>query len=203
MKQPVATIDLNELKQTFDRDGAVILPDFFSAEELAEINCQLDAYAAEPATERTTEFLKKTYTDVQSWAPVENGISCFVELSNHPRLRLVTEELVGKEHQVHQSLVMLTRKGKAQAWHQDTASDKETEFIVNRLIYSRDTPRAAGALVFVPGSHRQGQIPPTWRRLLADARGISASCVRCCIPGGTRSCSEFCEFCPCSAWRCW
>ncbi len=158
MKQEM-DIDLDQLKKTLAHDGAVVLPNFFRVEELADVNHQLDTYAAEPVTERASELVKKTYTDVQSWQPVENGIPCFIELLNHQRLRALTEALIGEGYQSQESLVMLTRKGKAQAWHQDTASEKEGEFIVNRLIYTRDTPRAAGALVFVPGSHRQGQIP--------------------------------------------
>ncbi len=150
---------LAELSRQLDRDGAVIIPNFFTAEELAAANRQLDAYGAEPVTQRTTDFQKKTYTDTQTWQPVETGVPCFVALRNHRCLCVLTEALVGDSYQHQESLVMLTRKGKAQAWHQDTASEDAGEFIINRIIYTRDTPRAAGALVFVPGSHRRGQIP--------------------------------------------
>lgn len=152
-------MNFTELKETFERDGGIILPGFFSVAELIAVNRQLDAYAAEPVKQRSSEFQQKTYTDTQTWNPVESGVACFVELMNHPTLRAVTEALIGPGYQPQGSLVMLTRKGKAQAWHQDTASTNSSEFIVNRLIYPRDTSRAAGGLVFVPGSHRHGEIP--------------------------------------------
>jgi ectoine hydroxylase len=151
---------LDKIKKDFLRDGAVILPGFFAPEELRDANAQLDRYANEPVVARSSEFQQMTYTDTQAWAPVETGISCMAVLRDHPRLRQITEAVIGKSYEDDPSLVMLTRKGKAQAWHQDTSSDKPDEFILNRLIYCRDTPRAAGALVFVPGSHRRGDIPP-------------------------------------------
>ena len=150
---------LTELTSTFERDGAIVLPGFFSVDELRAVNAQLDAYAQQPAMSRTSVFQEKTYTDTQTWHPVEDGVASLTELMNHPRLLDVTEAILGAGYQPQGSLVMLTRQGKAQAWHQDTASSNPSEFIVNRLIYPRDTSRAAGGLVFVPGSHRMGEIP--------------------------------------------
>src|SRR5687768_13506692 len=105
-----------ELTRTFEQDGAILLPDFFTADELRAVNSQLDSYAQQPATSRTSVFQEKTYTDTQTWHPVEDGVGCFVELMNHPRLREVTEAILGAGHQSQGSLVMLTRQGKAQAW---------------------------------------------------------------------------------------
>jgi ectoine hydroxylase len=159
-EQTLTSESMDKIKEDFLRDGAVILPGFFPAEELRDADAQLDRYGDEPVVARSSEFQQKTYTDTQAWAPVETGVACMITLRDHARLRQLTEAVIGAGFHDEPSLVMLTRKGKAQAWHQDTSSDKQGEFILNRLIYSRDTPRAAGALVFVPGSHRRGEIPP-------------------------------------------
>ena len=88
-------IAMDELVRTFERDGAVILPGFFLASELRGVNGQLAQYQSQPATSRTSEFQQKTYTDTQTWHPVEDGVACFIELMNHKGLREVTRALVG------------------------------------------------------------------------------------------------------------
>lgn len=192
---------LNEVRSRFERDGAVILPGFFEPRCFTEVNAQLGRYLSEPTREKPSEFVARTYTDVQAWAPVEAGVRCFTELRDDARLRAVTDALLGPGWSDEQSLVMLTRRGKAQAWHQDTASSEPGQFIVNRLIYTRETPADAGALVFVPGSHRMGRIPVggphdamPGERLIAPAAGTLALVHSRCFHRVTANQTDFARF---------
>jgi ectoine hydroxylase-related dioxygenase (phytanoyl-CoA dioxygenase family) len=158
------THDFDKLKQTFERDGAVVIHHFFTADELASVNRQLDAYAAQPREENAAVGRDKTFakykTDTLTWTPVEHGVESFIVLRNHPKLHAVTAALLGEDYLDSTSLAMLTVTGTGQAWHQDTASQNPGEFTVNRLVYSRDTSTAAGGIVYVPGSHLLQDIPP-------------------------------------------
>jgi ectoine hydroxylase-related dioxygenase (phytanoyl-CoA dioxygenase family) len=153
----------DELKQIFERDGAVVLHDFFNAEEMAAVNRQLDDYAALPESQNAAtgfdEAFKKHETKALSWTPVEDGVESFVTLRDQPRLRAVTAALLGEDYLDDISLAMLTGPGAGQAWHQDTASQNPGEYTVNRLVYTRNTSPEAGGIVYVPGSHRGDDIP--------------------------------------------
>jgi ectoine hydroxylase-related dioxygenase (phytanoyl-CoA dioxygenase family) len=156
--------NIDELKQIFERDGAIVLHGFFGVQEMAAVNRQLDDYAALPESQNASkgfnETFKKHETAALSWTPVEDGVDSFIELRNQPQLHATTAAILGADYLDDISLAMLTGPGAGQAWHQDTASQNPGEYTVNRLIYTRDTSPEAGGIVYVPGSHLTDDIPP-------------------------------------------
>ena len=48
---------------------------------------------------------------------------------------------------------------KGQAWHQDCSPEDESQFNLNRLVYTHNITRETGGqVVLIPGSHRLGEI---------------------------------------------
>ncbi|MEM9881466.1 MAG: phytanoyl-CoA dioxygenase family protein [Planctomycetota bacterium] len=164
-----STVELSApgLSERFDRDGVLVLPDFFDHHVLDGLNAAMDGYFEPRAAEalamsgghqqRTAKFA----CDVISWDPVKTKHPLFVGLRESSALREVTECLLGPGFSTPASLVMFSvGGGRGQAWHQDCPIEEEAGFNLNRLIYTRDVDPADGAIVVVPGSHRAGRIPP-------------------------------------------
>jgi ectoine hydroxylase-related dioxygenase (phytanoyl-CoA dioxygenase family) len=151
------------LRETFERDGVVVLEDFLDAAACQALNEALDAkYQAWQAEARQITEVSDIYAcDVLAWDPVREGHEVFLELAAHPRLHEVTEAALGPGYGTQTSLVMFSVPGgRGQAWHQDCPPEEVGLFNLNRLFYPRDATLERGAIVVVPGSHRAGAIPP-------------------------------------------
>jgi ectoine hydroxylase len=161
-------LDPHEVRQRFETWGAIVLPGFFSKEELSPVNKEMRRHFAKyekGSLQFTSAHARKNENafdcDVIPWEPLreENGI--FRALHENEKLHRVTEAALGSGYTAPGSLVMFSvGGGRGQAWHQDCPSSDSTGYNLNRLIYTEDVDLEDGAIVFVPGSHRAGRIPP-------------------------------------------
>jgi ectoine hydroxylase-related dioxygenase (phytanoyl-CoA dioxygenase family) len=166
--QPVQA-SADELRARFDRDGVLILPNFLSEAEMIPLRREMEIhYAPRAATAAATHNGAGKYAqfecDVLVWGPIADRNAEFLALQANPRLHDVTVAILGEGYTMSASgLVMYSvGGGRGQAWHQDCPSgDIGTRaFNLNRLFYTDNVSLEDGAIVFVPGSHRMGHIPP-------------------------------------------
>lgn len=159
---PPGIADAPRIAAAFATNGVVVLPGQFSPAELAPIRLAIETWSNSPAADppvRTTEF-ERHQTNGVGWLPVAEGRVEFAALRGHAHLTAVTTAAIGADASDNICLVMLSRSGQGQAWHQDTASVAPGQFLINRLIYPWDVDARAGSVIVVPGSHRTGTIPP-------------------------------------------
>jgi len=150
------------LLQTFERDGYLLLDDFFDAELMQALNARILAhFGDDPAFLHSDEFLEKAKTDVIPWFPQDAGRSEFDLVDNNVDLQQLTGALLGASWQSLSCMVMFSKKASlGQAWHQDCAPEHPAHYNLNRLVYSSDIDdETGGQTVVVPGSHRRGLLP--------------------------------------------
>ena len=153
-----------DLRAAFDRDGALVIEGFYTAAELVAVNAALDELLAAPPA--TIDQLRPGHWQQFETNPQQLGEQAaqhpaFLALGAEARLAAGTAAVVGDGYSASSLLVMVTPHGTGQAWHQDTPHDLgPLDFNANRLIYPRDVDPRSGQVVFVPGSHRLGRIPP-------------------------------------------
>lgn len=153
---------IKELLRDFNRDGFVYVGNFFAASVMDKLDTIIRAhFGDDPAFGHSEEFLAKSRTDVVPWFPQNEGIKAFDVIDADPRLRELSQAILGDGWKSQYCMVMFSKKGSAgQAWHQDCAPDDATRHNLNRLVYSRDiTDQVGGQTVVVPGSHRAGLLP--------------------------------------------
>lgn len=150
------------LLKKFDRDGYLLLDDFFDSELMQRLDSRiLEHFGDNPAFVHTDEFLEKSRTDVIPWFPQNEGQSDFDIVDNHADLQQLTRGLLGEDWQRLYCMVMFSKQGTlGQAWHQDCAPEHPTRYNLNRLVYTSDIDdETGGQIVVVPGSHRRGLLP--------------------------------------------
>ena len=160
----ISETSAEELKVRFERDGVLVFPGFYSESDLAGPNRVLADYYAPieaAAQAESGEPVNQFGCDVIPWNPTGEGNPVFLDLRAEPRMVAATEAVLGEGFSAPSSLVMYSvAGGRGQAWHQDCPAGEDKGFNLNRLIYNADTTLADGAIVFVPGSHKAGRIPP-------------------------------------------
>lgn len=148
-----------EIHSAFERDGALVFPDFFSSDELWDVNAAIDALLAmgvSAGKRQSDGYVRQYATDVIGLGERAARHPAFIALQSHPRLREVTQAALGDFVEEY-LLVQVTVNGTGQAWHQD--SSDPNHFWLNRLIYVRDIAPEGGQIVLVPGSVHRGRIP--------------------------------------------
>ncbi|MCG8369019.1 MAG: phytanoyl-CoA dioxygenase, partial [Proteobacteria bacterium] len=67
-------MNAGELGKTFDRDGYVVVEDFFAPELMDRIDGVIRGYYGDnPDFWHNDEFLEKSYTEVVPWFPQREG----------------------------------------------------------------------------------------------------------------------------------
>lgn len=151
----------SSLKESFETQGFVVLENFFKAPQLEKVTESLNLhYSGEKGgfVDKAENF-RQFQTETDPWVPSKEERPPFETLEKDSRLVEITGQLLGLDYAEVMCLIMRTRPGTGQAWHQDTKYESPAKFILNRVIYPWDTPEEAGGLVVVPGSHRRGRIP--------------------------------------------
>jgi len=146
----------------FQKDGYLLLEDFFDAQLMRRLNTRiLDHFGDDPSFLHTDEFLEKARTDVIPWFPQSELPSEFDRVDDHQSLQQLTRTLLGDEWQRLYCMVMFSKRGTVgQAWHQDCAPENPARYNLNRLVYTSDIDdETGGQTVVVPGSHRLGLLP--------------------------------------------
>lgn len=152
-------MDIAALKQQFDKDGYLVIENFFDDELMDHLDRVIrDYYGDNPDFWHNDEFLSKAKTEVVPWFPQREGISDFDVIEQDERLRALSDAILGKDWQIQYCMVMFSKQGTAgQAWHQDCPPDDPGRHNMNRLVYTSDiTDEIGGQTVVVPGSHKRG-----------------------------------------------
>ncbi len=206
--------DYAALADSFQEQGFVVVENLFDAELMDRYQALiLDHFGDAPAFTHDDEFLRRAATEVIPWFPQQEGHDVFDEIERDPRLRRLTDAVLGEGWQALYCMTMFSPSGsRGQAWHQDCAPENPAVFNLNRLVYTEDIlPQVGGQTLVVPGSHRRGEIPPgpvdedfadqlvltprkgsllllhghTWHRVLPVAGHHRVSTNYRCSPAGT------------------
>ena len=156
-------MDYPALKKQFDRDGYIVLDSFFEPAQVAHLDGLIRRhYGTDPELQHSNEFLTRSQTDVIPWFPQQQGVTDFDVVQDNPRLKLITDTILGDDWYGEYCMVMFSGPGsQGQAWHQDCPPEHPQRFNLNRLVYTSDVDDGTGGqVVVVPGSHRMGLLPP-------------------------------------------
>ncbi len=151
-----------EVLRQFDRDGFVVIEDFFDDGLMDRLDLLIREHFGEnPDFSHENEFLDKAQTEVIPWFPQNEGVAEFDEIDGDERLRKLSAAILGDDWASQYCMVMFSKKGTSgQAWHQDCPPDDPRKHNLNRLVYTTDIDDTIGGqTVVVPGSHRQGLLP--------------------------------------------
>ena len=152
-------MNTESLKARFDRDGYIVIEDFFEPTLMDHLDGLIRSYFGDnPDFWHNDEFLDKSRTEVVPWFPQREGVRDFDAVENDDRLRELTESILGDGWLSQYCMVMFSKQGTAgQAWHQDCPPDDPRKHNLNRLVYTSDiTDEIGGQTVVVPRSHRRG-----------------------------------------------
>jgi len=155
-------MDKEKIANDFWREGYAVLHDFFDTELMdACTDAIRDHYGVDQQSKHSDAFVRASQTEVVSWYPLEENVSPFVRIHEHPVLNELTTEILGRSWRNMCCMVMFSKSGSAgQAWHQDCLPETAEHFNLNRLVYTHDIdPENGGEPVVVPGSHRMGTLP--------------------------------------------
>ena len=150
---------IESLKSAFERDGYVVVEEFFETALMDRLDRVIRAYYGDnPDFWHNEEFLDLAQTEVVPWFPQREGVADFDEVERDERLTALTAALLGENWRAQYCMVMFSKQGTAgQAWHQDCPPDDPARHNMNRLVYTSDiTDEIGGQTVVVPGSHKRG-----------------------------------------------
>lgn len=155
-------IDTLKYAEEFWENGYLHLKGFFSIEKMNVLNSLcLEHFGLNPKWEHNEEFLAKSNCEIIPWFPIrEDGVKEFESINDHQLFNKITQEILGEGWNVLYCMSMFSKKGTAgQAWHQDSPPEDRTKFNLNRLVYTHNiTDETGGQVVFVPKSHKLGEI---------------------------------------------
>lgn len=155
-------MNIAEYRKKFDRDGYVVIENFFDDELMDHLDGIIrDYYGNNPDFWHNDEFLEKAKTEVVPWFPQREGVQDFDSIENDKRLHELSDAILGPGWSSQYNMVMFSKQGSAgQAWHQDCPPDDSSRHNLNRLVYTSDiTDEIGGQTVVVPGSNKRGLLP--------------------------------------------
>jgi len=172
-------MNIEKMKKQFWEDGYLYVPDFFDKSLMDVLDdIIVEYFGSKPDYWHNNEFLTKAATEVVPWFPQNEDFidsndwinpditfsmskKVFDKVDEIKPLAELTDAILNKGWDNLYSMVMFSKKGTTgQAWHQDCPPEISAKHNLNRLIYTRDIKdEIGGQLVFVPGSHRMGEIP--------------------------------------------
>lgn len=153
---------MNGLQGVFERDGYLVVEDFFDTELMLDLDQLIHGHFGDtPDFLHSDEFLDKAKTDVIPWFPQREGAEAFDEVERDSRLIELSGSILGSGWTTQYCMVMFSRQGSSgQAWHQDCPPHDPGIFNLNRLVYTSDiSDETGGQLVVVPASHKRGLLP--------------------------------------------
>ena len=149
--------------ERFHRDGFLILPGLFSAAEVGRLKARLPALFAEQCPENYREKLSK---DVRSAFALHRRDPLFASIASHPRLLGPARQILGEDFYMQQAKVNVKAPftGEAFQWHYDFATHHRGDGVprplaLNLHVFLDEVTQFNGPLIFIPGSHRQGEAP--------------------------------------------
>jgi ectoine hydroxylase-related dioxygenase (phytanoyl-CoA dioxygenase family) len=154
--------------QDYRRDGYLLLPALFSAEEIQAMKDVLPDAFAEDSPARVME---KESGVVRSVYGSHRTHEIFGRMVRDPRLVVPAQRLLEDQVYVHQFKVnaKLAFRGEVWEWHQDyifwrNEDGMPTSNVVTIALFLDEVNEFNGPLLFVPGSQRGGVIEPRARK---------------------------------------
>lgn len=149
------------LANTFWQQGYIVLEDFFEPALMQESQTRImDHFGEKPEFTHDETFISKSQVEVVPWFPQREGHEFFDIIENHADFKALTQAILGEGWGSQYCMVMFSKKGtKGQAWHQDCPPEDNTQFNLNRLVYTMDVTDELGGQVYIrPGTHKQGAL---------------------------------------------
>ena len=147
----------------YERDGFLILPGLFSAEEVAVLRARLPALFAEDCAANVRE---KHGGEVRTAMGLHLRDPVFDRLVRHPRFIEPALQLLGEDVYVQQVKVNVKAafEGEVWQWHYDFATHHGEDGVpepraLNLHVFLDDVTDLNGPLYFIPGSHAHGPAP--------------------------------------------
>jgi ectoine hydroxylase len=177
-------------RKEFDDNGFLILPDLFSAAEVAEIRLAMDRVFAQG---NAADVKEKKSGVVRTAMALHLRDELFAKLVHHPRLVEPAQQLRGEELYVQQVKINVKAayEGELWQWHQDFATHHKQDgapepLALNLHILLDDVNEFNGPLYFFKGSHKFGPLGtyhdtettsfPLWVVDPSDVRRVAESC---------------------------
>ena len=144
-----------------DRDGFLILPGVFSAEEVEAIRDRLPALFAQ---DHPGNIVEQSSGEIRTTMGLHLRDDLFAKLVRHPRLVAPALQVVDEPTYVQQVKVNVKAafSGEIWQWHYDFATHHAEDGVprpaaLNLHIFLDDVTEFNGPLYFVPGSHKVGE----------------------------------------------
>ncbi len=146
----------------FHDDGYVVLPDLFSADEVALLR---DEAARILATERQEVVREKDGRTARTAFAAHTYNDAFARLGRHPRLIEPAMQLVDGPVYIHQFKINAKAAfdGDVWQWHQDYGTWARDDLMpepraLNVALFLEEVTACNGPLMFIPRSHREGKL---------------------------------------------
>ena len=155
-----STTTVGALEIQFQRDGFIAVSGLLPEATIRAADCYASELLAQ-LDERPWAAGETYCQRFDIWTKVFSGIDKpeIARLFVNGGLHEITEAITGPAPTVGAIGSWVTPHGCGQAWHQDSWSDYPAHFVLNRIVFTRDYAREQGALLVVPGSHCQGDLP--------------------------------------------
>ncbi|MEM7427676.1 MAG: phytanoyl-CoA dioxygenase family protein [Pseudomonadota bacterium] len=144
----------------FHENGFLVLPDLFSAEEIALLNAARDEVFAETAE---ANIVEKRSGEVRTAMGLHQRNAVFDRLVHHPRLVEPARQILGPDLYIQQVKINVKSAfdGEPWQWHYDFATHHADDGVpeplaLNLHVFLADVNEFNGPLYFIPGSHKTG-----------------------------------------------
>lgn len=155
-------LDAAQLEQ-IEEDGFLLLPELFSAEEVAAINAELETLFAD---DDDANIREKKSGEVRTAMGLHLRSRLFDRLCHHPRLVEPARQILGDDLYIQQVKVNVKAafEGESWQWHYDFATHHADDGVpaplaLNLHIFLADVTEFNGPLWFIKGSHKHGAQP--------------------------------------------
>ena len=154
-------MQLNQQQLTFlDNNGFLVLPKWFSEEEVDAINRRLPALFDD---DHEANIIEKSSGAVRTSMGLHLRDKLFADLVRHPRLIEPARQVLQEDVYIQQVKVNVKAafSGEPWQWHYDFATHHREDSVsqplaLNLHIFLDDVSEFNGPLYFIPGSHKLG-----------------------------------------------
>ncbi|AFZ12488.1 Phytanoyl-CoA dioxygenase [Crinalium epipsammum PCC 9333] len=150
---------------TYQKEGFLVVPEYFSQLEVENMKGELPALFAEDSPRRV---LEKDGDTVRAVHGSHSTNQLFKRLTRHPKIVSPARQILGSQVYVYQFKINAKAafSGDFWQWHQDFIFWRKqdgllTPRIMNAMILLDDMNEFNGALFVIPGSHKEGMIDVT------------------------------------------
>ena len=165
MRETIGVEPTQELSRQFREDGFVLVRDFFSPQEVDELEENIDRYIAQvlPTIERIHVVYESGWSGpIKQFSRLERYDSYFANVLNRPDVIQMLSACLGAEIEPLTTEVFYkpARVGSPALYHQENAYfNYLPPYGIVAWIALDDTTLENGAVHFARGSHRLGELP--------------------------------------------